>query len=90
MASGLARSHRGDGRSSRMEAPRPETRDGRGTSAQPHGGVAAARWGLEPLFGPSVADSRTAPAVWDRDRRHAAQPHRRDRRCRRAGWRDDG
>ena len=28
----------------RMETPRPETRDGRGTSARPHGGVAAARW----------------------------------------------
>ena len=34
-----------------------------------------------------VADSRTAPAVGTSDRRHAAQRHRRDRRCRLAGRR---
>ena len=34
-----------------------------------------------------VADSRTAPAVGTSDRRHAAQRHRRDRRCRLPGRR---
>ena len=34
-----------------------------------------------------MVDSRTAPAVGTSDRRHAAQRHRRDRRCRLAGRR---
>ena len=46
-----------------MEAPRPETRDGRGTSARPHGGVSAARW--EPVTAIRVfgGGSRAAPAA---------------------------